>query len=158
MRASLERMKEHKSVVTEAIEKHDLPNAIMGVALAESGFENSPQRVKSKNKSAGLWQFIPSTARKFGLKIEGSVDERLDVPKSSDAAARYLKANYALFGDWSLAVLAYNMGEGSLKKAIDKRGTRDVWELIRNGHQGDRDYLAKVIADMIVMGNAGSVE
>ena len=158
MKKSLERMQEHKSVVKEAIEKHKLPPAIMGVALAESGFENTPQKMNSRNQSAGVWQFIPSTARKFGLTVNASVDERLDIPKSSDAAVRYLKANHALFNDWPLAVLAYNMGEGSLRKAIDKKGTNDVWTLIRAGHQGDKDYLAKVMAAMIVIGSPEIVE
>jgi membrane-bound lytic murein transglycosylase D len=108
--------------------------------------------------AAGLWQFIQSTAWGYGLQVWGSVDERLDVEKSTDAAMRLLLANKVRFKNWELSALAYNSGEKVVSKGILKTKSYDAWTLIRSGYDGDKDYLAKLMAAIIIMKNPSSVE
>jgi membrane-bound lytic murein transglycosylase D len=114
--------------------------------------------VSQTNKSAGIWQFIPQTARNYGLRVDAQKDERLDMALLTDAAMRYLQANNLRFKDWQLALMAYNMGENAVQKAMVDLDTRDAWTLIRNGREGDKDYLAKFMAAVLIMRNPDSVE
>jgi len=101
--------------------------------------------------------FIESTARHYGLKVDDTVDERVDVYLLTDAAMRYLTANRLRFNDWQLAILAYNMGETKVQEAIDKTGSRDAWEIIRAGYENDKDYYPNIMAAIIIMKNPDSV-
>jgi membrane-bound lytic murein transglycosylase D len=129
-----------------------VPEELLAVGLIESGFENLPESANPQ-KSAGVWQFIPSTARAFGLRVDDVVDERLDVEKETDAAFRYLAANQLRFGNWLLGIMAYNMGERALDAAIQRAGTRDPWKLVAMGHENDRGYLAKFMAGLLILKN-----
>jgi membrane-bound lytic murein transglycosylase D len=154
MRESLSRMESHKEVISLHLDKYNMPQELMALPIIESGYRNLEQgHFSSTNKSAGLWQFIPSTARVFGLKVDKQIDERLDVPRNTDAAMRYLKSNFLRFQDWQLSVMAYNMGENALQKGLDDLQSRDAWELIKKGHEGDKNYLAKFMAAVIIMRN-----
>lgn len=150
MRASLERKKSYQPILDEVTKNYRTPNLLNAIPIAESGYENLPARYSIK--AAGLWMFIPPTARKYGMKVNEKVDERLDVRLETDAAHRYLLANKLLFNDWRLALFAYNVGEGRVQKGIKTYGSRDVWELSKH-IKGDKDYLAKVMASMIIMKN-----
>lgn len=156
MRASLERMETYRPLLQTKISEYKVPEELMAVALVESGYRNLPQ---SANKAwgAGLWMFIESTARTFGMKVDDTTDERLNVEKETDAALRYLAANQLRFKDWGLAIMAYNMGEQGLQAAMEKESTRDPWALIQKGHEGDKDYLAKVMAATIILKNPSLV-
>lgn len=159
MRDALARMENHKTVVAEYLRKYNVPIEIMAVPLIESGYQNLTEAQSGTPvKSAGLWQFIPSTARNYGLQVNRTKDERLDVAMSTDAAMRYLQSNNFRFKDWSLSALAYNMGENAVQKGIDALGSRDAWTLIRNGYEGDRDYLARLMAAILIMRNPEAVE
>lgn len=159
MRNSLARMENYKTVVSDNLKRYGVPVEIMAVPITESGYENLEEsRSPSNVRAAGLWQFVPNTARNFGLKVDSKKDERMDVSLLTDAAMRYLQSNNLRFKDWSLAVLSYNMGEGAVQKAMDTLGTRDAWTLIRNGYEGDKDYLARVMAAILIMKNPESVE
>jgi membrane-bound lytic murein transglycosylase D len=153
MKASLKRMETYRSLVEENLRKYSMPMELLAVPIVESGYQNLPQKPGHRVKSAGLWQFIPSTARIFGLTVTAEKDERLDVARETDAAMRYLKANRLRFDSWLLSLLAYNMGEEAVQKGIEATGSRDVWELIRAGHEGDQNYLAKVMAAILIMKN-----
>jgi membrane-bound lytic murein transglycosylase D len=114
------------------------------VARVESGFN----RFALSSKGArGMFQFMPDTARRFGLRVDGRVDERLDAGKSSVAAARYLNFLHGMFGDWKLALAAYNAGENRVLDAIEKAGSRDFFEISRRGLLPDetRQYVPKVL-------------
>ncbi len=156
IRNSLARMQEHKAIVSERLLKYGVPSEILALPIVESGYQNLPMS-ENPNQSAGIWQFIPATARIFELTVNDQKDERLDVARETDAAARYLQSNHLRFNDWQLSILAYNMGEKGLQAAIDKTGSRDAWTLISKGYEGDKDYLAKLMAAILIMKNPESV-
>ena len=159
MRSALARMENHKSMVGDHLEKYGVPAEILALPIVESGYQNLAQGAGSPtNKSAGLWQFIPQTARNYGLRVDTQKDERLDTLMLTDAAMRYLQANNLRFKDWHLSLMAYNMGENAVQKAMTDLDTRDAWTLIRNGREGDKDYLAKFVAAVLIMRNPDSVE
>ncbi len=103
--------------VVQELEKRNMPTELALLPFIESAF--NPQAYSSA-KAAGMWQFIPSTGRHFDLKQSAFKDERRDVLASTDAALTYLEKLYGMFGDWQLALAAYNWGEGSVQRAIKK--------------------------------------
>lgn len=157
LRASLARMEIYQEMVHRKITQAGAPAALVAVPLHESGYQNLPQRQKG-GKSAGIWQFIPETARIYGLRVDQKVDERLDPEKETNAGLLYLSGLYRRFHDWQLALMAYNMGERALQNAIDESGSREPWELIRQGYEGDRDYLAGFMAMLIIQQNPDSLD
>lgn len=98
-----------------------LERIMAAVGQVESGF--NPQARSPKN-AVGVWQLIPETARRFGLRVDATVDERTDTPKATVAAARYLRYLFDRFGDWQLTLAAYNAGEARVQSAIARAGTR----------------------------------
>lgn len=160
MRQTLMRMQNYKSTVVSIVNKYQAPLELMAIPIVESGYQNLGQGDEggSAQKAAGLWQFIPSTARNYGLRVENKIDERLNIELNTDAAIRYLTSNFMRFKDWQLAALAYNMGEESVQNAINKTNSRDVWFLIRHGYEGDKNYLPKLMAAILIMQNPESVE
>ena len=158
MRDSLARMETYKVAIGEHLQKYGVPVEIMAVPIIESGYQNLSEANQYSMKAAGLWQFIPKTARNYGLRVDGQRDERLDVNLGTDAAMRYLQSNNLRFKDWHLSALAYNMGENAVQKGIDALGSRDAWNLIRNGYEGDKDYLPKLMAAILIMRNPDSVK
>lgn len=103
--------------VVQELEKRNMPTELALLPFIESAF--NPQAL-STAKAAGMWQFIPSTGRDYNLKQNMFKDERRDVLASTDAALTYLQKLYGMFGDWQLALAAYNWGEGSVQRAINK--------------------------------------
>lgn len=159
MRKALQRMENFEATIGEYLRKYAVPVEIMAIPLIESGFRNlSEPESGTPMKAAGIWQFIPSTARVFGLRVDNQKDERLDIGLSTDAALRLLLSDKLRFNDWHLSVLAYNAGETKVQQGIDATGSRDAWTLIRNGYEGDKDYLPKVLAAILIMRNPESVE
>jgi membrane-bound lytic murein transglycosylase D len=153
VRESLKRMGEHRNVVQSAISDYQLPLELMAVPVIESGYRNLEPTAGKPHYGAGVWMFIKSTAQHYGLRVDDQVDERLNVELETDAAMRYLKSAHLQFRDWELALLAYNAGFSAVEKGIQQTGSRNAWELIRNGHDNDQNYLAKVIAVVLIMKN-----
>jgi len=110
-------------VLKSMLNKEGIPPEFLYMALAESGFS---LKAKSHKGATGIWQFIPSTAKAYGLKINDFVDERKDPIKSTKAAMAYLKTLHSIFGKWYLVAIAYNCGDGALGRAISKAGTDDL--------------------------------
>ncbi len=159
VKAALARMENHRSVIENKLEEYRLPNELMAIPLIESGYKNL-EASENPVRAAGLWQFIASTARNFGLRVDDQVDERLHVELSSDAAMRYLLGNKLRFNDWQLSTLAYNAGENAVQGVMNKTGSRDPWVLIRSGLLSNEttEYLPKLMAAILIMKNPNSVQ
>lgn len=156
MKESLARMPQYRPQIEASATRYGLPMELIAIPLYESGFRNdliSPDPYRS----AGIWQFIAPTARRYGLKAQDKredivpgKDDRLNVVKETDAAMRYLKHLHVLFeGDWRLAIKAYNEGESQVEELIRTKGTRDPWGLA----PGKDDYLSGAIASIILLKN-----
>ncbi len=139
--------------VRAELSRAGLPTDLVWLSLIESGHNPT---IRSPAGAAGLWQFIPESARLYGLTVDRWVDERLDPRRSTEAAVLYLSDLYQRFGSWDLAMAAYNMGHGGLSRAIAKYNTNDFWELSRHeaGIPWETTlYVPKVLATAIVMNN-----
>jgi membrane-bound lytic murein transglycosylase D len=126
-----------------------IPQDLAYVALVESAFKPS---ALSRAKARGVWQFIPSTGRLYGLQQDWWVDERSDPEKATRAAARYLKTLYEMFGDWNLALAGYNAGEGVVQRAVNRYRTRDFWQLskTRGLRRETKNYVPLIHAAIVV--------
>lgn len=131
--------------VVQILVEMGLPPELSYLPLIESGFRT---HAYSPKRAAGMWQFIPETGRRYGLKIDSWVDERLDPIKSTIAAAKYLKDLFGMFGDWNLALAAYNAGEGKIDRAIKKTGKDDYWEIRQTRYikKETKNYVPSFIA------------
>lgn len=141
----LNRAGKYLETMIEIFRRKNLPQELVFLPLIESGFRLN---VYSPKKAAGPWQFIPSTAKKFGLTIDWWVDERLDPIKSTIAAAEYLNNLYEMFNSWNLALAAYNAGEGKILKAVKTAKSNDFWELRKTKYikRETKDYVPSYIA------------
>jgi beta-lactamase regulating signal transducer with metallopeptidase domain len=148
VRASLKRMKTYEDLILKEAEVYGLPPELIAVAFAESGFENTKGSI-----GAGIWMFIPETAKRYHLKVDSKIDERLNTTLETRAAMELLKDDYLLFDDWGLALLAYNAGEKKVQEGIHQTGSHDAWKLAQRGYHGDKDYLAVVMAAALIIHN-----
>lgn len=139
--------------IKNTLSKYDIPQEFLYLAMAESNFRT---HAYSNKRAAGLWQFMPATGRVFNLKIDEYVDERRDLIKSTDAAAKYLTSLHKRFGKWYLAAIAYNCGGGRLNKAIKKAGSDDLAVLLDPDKKyipkESRFYIRKIVA-LALIGN-----
>ncbi len=117
--------------IARVLRQHGVPEQIAALPHVESSFNPTAY---SKVGAAGLWQFMPSTARRF-MRVDGIVDERLDPYSATDAAANLMLYNYRLLGSWPLTVTAYNHGPGGLRRAQDELGTSDIAVIVKR-YQG----------------------
>lgn len=137
-------------IFEEALERHGLPLELKYLPVIESALV--PTAV-SRAGAAGLWQFMPATAKDLGLEVTSVVDQRRDPYLSSDAAARYLKSLYKTYGDWSLAIAAYNCGAGNVNKALRRAGDgkHDFWDIFPYLPKETRGYVPAFIAANYIM-------
>ena len=152
IKMALARLENHQSLVERKLSEYGLPKELMSLPIMESGYENLPQSTHPFH-SAGVWQFIPQTARNYGMRVDANVDERLNVEKETDAACRYLGSLNLRFQNWELVVLAYNAGENLVQQGVTKTGSKNAWTLIDQGFTGDTGYLPKMIASLLIMNN-----
>lgn len=139
-------------IFEQALEEQQLPLELKYLPVIESGLD--PNAV-SKHGAAGLWQFMLASGRGFGLEISSLVDERRDPYLSSKTAARFLKDLYSTYGDWSLAIAAYNCGPGTVNKALRRAGgdvkSHDFWSIYNYLPAETRGYVPMFIAANYVM-------
>ena len=141
----------YNPIFEEALERYGLPLELKYLPVIESGLRPS---ATSRVGAAGLWQFMIGTGKRYGLEVNTLVDERRDPIKSSDAAAHYLRDLYDMFGDWGLAIAAYNCGEGNVQKAITRSGNQDgadFWSVYSRLPHETRGYVPAFIAATYIM-------
>ena len=138
-------------IFEEAFRKYGLPLELKYMAIIESAM--NPLAV-SRVGATGMWQFMHSTARNYGLRIDSYIDDRMDPVASVDAAARYLRDAYRIFGDWSLAISSYNCGSGNVNKAIKRAGRRDFWSIYPYLPRETRGYVPAMVGAMYAVNYA----
>jgi len=145
----LSRSGKYLDLMKGILKEKDVPEEIVFLSLIESGFNPFAY---SPARAAGYWQFIASTAKRYGLEINWWRDERRDPVKSTEAAANYLKDLYDMFGSWNLAMAAYNAGEGKILKALNRTKTDDYWSLLNTRYikRETKDYVPKFIAASLI--------
>lgn len=130
------------------LDNHNLPLEIKYLAIVESALK---PRAKSRVGATGLWQFMYATGKMYGLDVNSYVDERSDPIKSTEAAAKYLSKLYEVFGDWDLALAAYNSGPGTVTKAIRRSGGyQNYWNIRHNLPRETAGYLPAFLATMYI--------
>lgn len=136
-------------MVRDVMRKKGLPEELAFTAMIESGY--NPNAV-SRAGAKGMWQFMAPTARRYGLRVDQWVDERLDPEKSTVAAAAYLRDLHALFGSWPLAQAAYNAGEVKVARAIRVTGSNDFWALARTNHlrRETKEFVPQIHAATVI--------
>ena len=133
-------------IFEECFRRYGLPLELKYLAIVESMLKPT---VMSRAGALGIWQFMYRTARSYGLRIDSYIDERMDVEKATDAAARYLRNLYDMFGDWPLAISAYNCGSGNVNKAIRRAdGKRDFWSVYPYLPRETRGYMPAFVGAM----------
>lgn len=159
------RMREFMPLIQAVLEQLELPPELALLPAVESVFE--PQAV-SPAGAAGLWQLMPATARRFGLRVGEGTDERFDVRKSTAAAAAYLRNLHGIFGNWPLALAAYNCGESALSRAMKLTGAKTLPDLIQACRRHDDeptllsretlDYVPKFVAAVLALSRVEDAE
>ncbi len=148
----LSRSGKYVDIMQNILRKKDVPEDIVFLSLIESGFSTNAYSIAH---AAGPWQFIASTARRYGLEINWWKDERRDPVKSTEAAADYLKDLHGMFGSWNLAMAAYNAGEGKIMRAMKKSNADDYWDLLGTKHirSETKEYVPRFIAASMIASN-----
>ncbi len=145
----LDRKTTYDEMISTKLAERDMPQDLIYLAMIESGFNPT---AKSPAAAGGLWQFISETGQRYGLKVNGRIDERNEPDKATDAALSYLSDLYDRFGSWYLAAAAYNTGENRVGRIMreetgSERGTDEDYYLIANRLPKEtRDYVPKMIA------------
>jgi membrane-bound lytic murein transglycosylase D len=148
---SLERSGKYKDMISEYLRAEGVPQDLIYLAVAESGFQ--PQALNARSGAGGMWQFMPTGA--YGLTRNGWFDERFDPEKSSRAYAKYMRTLYDQFGDWYLAMAAYDWGPGNVQRAVMRTGYADFWELYKRNMlpAETKNYVPGIIAAIIMAKN-----
>lgn len=147
------RFASYRPMMARIFREEGVPEWLLGLGFVESTYNTIAH---SPKEAHGIWQFVPGTGERYGLKRTAWTDERGNPEKSTRAAARYLRDLHALFGDWQLALAAYNWGEGRVAKLIRRTGIRDFWTLAARGlmPQETANYVPSVLAaSQLLLGN-----
>ena len=135
-------------IFEDIFNRYGLPQELKALAVVESALNPT---ATSRAGAKGMWQFMYNTAKTYGLRIDSYVDERLDVEKAADAAARYLLEAYRIFGDWCLAISSYNCGAGNVNKAIKRAGKNDFWSIYPYLPRETRGYMPAFVGALYAM-------
>ena len=151
--SGLRRAGRYRPLIQRILDEEGVPQELIYLAQAESGFL---PRVISRAKAAGMWQFVLQRGREYGLSQTSDTDERFDPEKATRAAARHLRDLYKHYGDWYLAMAAYNCGPGNIDKAVERTGYADFWELRRRNviPKESSNYVPVILAMTIMVKNA----
>ncbi|HZO53836.1 MAG TPA: transglycosylase SLT domain-containing protein [Bryobacteraceae bacterium] len=150
--AGFRRAGRYAPMILRILDEEGLPQELIHMAQAESGFL---PRAVSRMRATGMWQFVKDRGNEYGLKQTASTDDRLDPERATRAAARHLRDLYAQFGDWYLAIAAYNCGPGNVERGIQRTGYADFWELYKRNvlPRETANYLPIILAMTIMAKN-----
>ncbi len=152
LRTTLGRSGAYREMIERVLEEEDVPPELFHLAQAESGFV---PKARSYARATGMWQFMSFRGKQYGLRQDRHIEERYDAEKATRAAAQHLKDLHIEFGDWYLAMAAYNAGPRRVENAIKRGGTRDYWELCakRLLPRQTRNYVPIILAMTYVSKN-----
>jgi membrane-bound lytic murein transglycosylase D len=150
IQASLDRSTIYKPMIDAVLDEYQLPRALAYLPVIESGYISSSV---SRAGALGIWQFMPGTAREYGLRVDWWVDERLDPLRSTHAAAAYLRDLYSMFGDWPLAVASYNAGPGRVRRTMSAMRADSFWDMQRRSRlpRETRGYVPTFYATLAIV-------
>ena len=140
----LKRSKKYFPIIEPILSKNGIPDDFKYLAVIESGLVH----VKSPAGAEGFWQFMPQTAREYGLEVNGDVDERLHLIKSTESAAAYLKYAYEVFGNWTLAAASYNAGMQRIQSEMNKQKAKSYYDLFLN--EETSRYMHRILATKLI--------
>ncbi|HOO91230.1 MAG TPA: LysM peptidoglycan-binding domain-containing protein [Syntrophales bacterium] len=153
--SSYKRSGRYRPMILKQLKEAGLPEELSWLPLVESGFKI---QALSKARALGLWQIIPSTGYRYGLKRDHWIDERMDPEKSTEAAIAYLKELHGIFGDWLTVLAAYNCGEGRVLKAISRQQMNyldNFWDLYRQLPPETSSYVPRYLATLHILKDPG---
>ena len=148
LKTILMRGRRYIPLIKETFAKYNIPDELVFLPIIESSFNI---RAVSPSGAVGLWQFVPKTARYYGLRVDKWIDERYDIEKSTIAAARYLRDLHSSFGNWYFVLSGYNIGEYAVRKRVGNRYRYDFWELKSRIPKGARNYTLKFLGTLEVL-------
>ena len=153
MAASLRRLGKYKTMIQKILAEEGVPQDLIYLAVAESGFQS--QVVNARSGAGGMWQFMASSGNDWGLTRNGYYDYRFDPEKAAHGYARYIKSLYKQFGDWYLAMAAYDWGPLYVQRAVQRTGFADFWELYRRNAMPaeTRAYVPQILAAILMAKN-----
>jgi membrane-bound lytic murein transglycosylase D len=149
----LRRSGRYREMISRVLKEEGVPQDLIFLAQAESAFQ---PLALSRAGARGMWQFVPWRGNEYGLKRSWWVDERQDPEKATRAAAQHLRDLYGLFGDWYLAMAAYNCGPGNVQKGVERTGYADFWELYRRNvlPRETKNYVPIIVALTLIAKDA----
>ncbi|HEX8118601.1 MAG TPA: lytic transglycosylase domain-containing protein [Pyrinomonadaceae bacterium] len=150
METGLRRSGQYMAMARKIFREEGVPEDIVWLGQVESAWRPT---ARSWAAASGLWQFIPGTGSRFGLRQTAYIDERNSFEKATRASARYLKWLHDRFGNWELAMGAYNTGEGNIDRAISRAGVRDFWSIYPYIAQETRNYVPNILAVILIAKN-----
>jgi membrane-bound lytic murein transglycosylase D len=153
VQTGLSRSGKYRDMIARILREEGVPQDLIYLAQAESAFQPA---ALSRAGARGIWQFVPWRGNEYGLKRSWWVDERQDPEKATRAAAQHLRDLYGLFGDWYLAMAAYNCGPGNVQKGIERTGYADFWELYRRNvlPRETKNYVPIIVALTLIAKDA----
>ncbi|MDT5122711.1 MAG: rane-bound lytic murein transglycosylase [Acidobacteriota bacterium] len=150
METGIRRSGQFMQMARKVFREEGVPEDIAWLAQVESGWR---PKAMSPAAASGLWQFIPGTGQTYGLRQTAWIDERNGFEKATRASARYLKDLYNHFGDWQLAMAAYNTGQGNIDRGIARAGSKSYWKIFPYIAQETRNYVPSILATMLIAKN-----
>jgi membrane-bound lytic murein transglycosylase D len=146
----IKRANRHFPAIEKVLRENHIPDDLKYLAVAESDLMN----LTSPSDAVGYWQFLEGTARELGLEVNQEVDERYHLEKSTEAACKFLKQSYELYGSWTMAAASYNAGRTGINRQIARQGTGYYYDLLLNGETGR--YIYRILALKLILSDPGA--
>lgn len=155
LQRALARMPSYRGMIESTLRAHHLPPELLGMVMAESRFDNEAQpNTPIQVRSVGIWQLIPSTARRLGLTVTPDLDERLEPRRATEAATTFLTELFGRYGDWAVSVAAYNAGPKKVDAlAAGTASKEEVRARVLAGQEEHARYVRSVMASIILIDN-----